>query len=48
MSKIINATRKFNETIDKENDTKFMLDGAQLTALLQQEDKEMENFEVEL
>ena len=33
------ASRKFNETVNKDDDAKFLNQGAQLTALLDQEDE---------
>ena len=42
------ATRKFNETIDRENDQRFAAEGSVLHDLLKQQELELENYEVEM
>ena len=42
------ASRKFNNTIDKTDDRKFIVKGAVVTGLLPQEEDEMKMFECEM
>jgi hypothetical protein len=42
------ANRKFNNTVDKVDDRKFIVKGAVVTGLLPQEEDEMKEFECEI
>lgn len=41
------ASRKFNEMIEKTHDGKFLVEGALLTDLLEQDNKKLDEFEIE-
>ena len=42
------ATRKFNVTIDKHDETNFMVTGAEIKALVEKTDAKEDQYEVEL
>ena len=42
------ATRKFNGTVDKHKPVKFLMDGAQITEMIEKEMAKKENYEIEL